>query len=569
MEQNKAEEVEQGRAAGDFYSSGKSHLAKARRWLWVGTAFGVAISVLNAKGSIGTIAFSAGFVILLAVAIDLIFRRQLKTGKPLVSITDEAIESSILTSKEKRYRWTDIVGASVEAQQGVPRLELRLSETLGVSDKRSFWSGTNHARPSIPLGSFAPEEQERLLQAVGLRLQQGSSVSESNGPALHDAIAEDREFQDRLKSFAPITWVLWAIVGINVLVWLATAMGGGNVMQNSADKLLHWGGNAASEVQRGDWWRLLTATFLHGGVMHLVMNMIGLISAGVTVERIYGHRLFLLIYFGSGLLGSALSLHFSAQHAVSVGASGAVFGVTGALLVGVFQHRDKLPKAFGKQTISSLGIFIVYALMQGFAKQGIDNAAHVGGLIGGCLLAYLLPERFDLAHFARHFKARAITGVALVLVATAGVAAMAPRAAIDQKRLFESQGLFARGIASFESALKALQQEADSVKAQRMTERESDERSRSVHAPSFRRVLGELAAVYLRPGDPREPLLKEVKRMTELFLESLEMQSVYQEGSDKPEPIDPQRMAAIERELKGVNTRLTKLLEEVKTKQNR
>jgi rhomboid protease GluP len=243
--------------------------------------------------------------------------------------------------------------------------------------------------------------------------------------------------------------------------------------------------------------------------------------------------------------------------------------VTGALLVGVFQHRDKLPKAFGKQTISSLGIFIVYALMQGFAKQGIDNAAHVGGLIGGCLLAYLLPERFDLAHFARHFKARAITGVALVLVATAGVAAMAPRAAIDQKRLFESQGLFARGIASFESALKALQQEADSVKAQRMTERESDERSRSVHAPSFRRVLGELAAVYLRPGDPREPLLKEVKRMTELFLESLEMQSVYQEGSDKPEPIDPQRMAAIERELKGVNTRLTKLLEEVKTKQNR
>ena len=93
--------------------------------------------------------------------------------------------------------------------------------------------------------------------------------------------------------------------------------------------------------------------------MHLAMNMLGLVGAGIIVERIYGHRLFALIYLGSGLMGSALSFHFSAQHAGSVGAPGAVFGITGALFVGIFQHRQKLPNASSKHAISSIGIFIV------------------------------------------------------------------------------------------------------------------------------------------------------------------------------------------------------------------
>ncbi len=139
------------------------------------------------------------------------------------------------------------------------------------------------------------------------------------------------------------------------------------------------------------------------------MNMVGLVSAGVTVERIYGRPQFALIYFGAGLAGSALRLHFSAQQAVSVGASGAVFGITGAFLVGVFQHRDKLPKTFSKQTLSGLSFFILYALAQGFAKQGIDNAAHIGGLLGGCLLAFILPERFDPIHFAATVRRSALS----------------------------------------------------------------------------------------------------------------------------------------------------------------
>jgi rhomboid protease GluP len=552
-----------------FYASNDSQLGKARRWLWLTGLISIAGVLAGARGSLPGMMIAGGLVLVVFVVIDIYFSRQLRAGRAVVAITDEWIESPVFSSTQKRFLWNEIAGASLESTQGAPWLELQLTDSTGLSDRKSFWTGRNEARPSLLLTRFAADEQVRLAAAIEQRLNALNSVSEGSASVMRNSVAEEAEFQERLRQLAPIPWMLWLIVAANVLIWIATAVYGGNVLQNSAEKLLGWGGNAASEVQRGDWWRLLSATFLHGGLMHLVMNMIGLVSAGIVVERIYGHRLFLLLYIGSGLLGSALSLHFSAQAAVSVGASGAVFGVTGALLVAVFQHRDSLPKAFGKQTLSTLGIFIVYALMQGFAKQGIDNAAHIGGLVGGCLLAYLLPERFDMAHFTRNFRARAAAGVVLVLVATTGVAAMAPRAAIDQKRLFESQALFPRGIANFEAALKALQQEALAVKGGKMSERESDGRSRSVHAPAFRSALDDLAAVYLRPGDPREPLLREVRRMTELFVESLEMQSVYQEGSDRPEPVNPERMAAIEVELKAVDARIGKLAEEAKTKAKR
>ena len=82
-----------------------------------------------------------------------------------------------------------------------------------------------------------------------------------------------------------------------------------------------------------------------------------------------------LIYFASGIVGSSLSLYFASQTTVAVGASGAIFGVTGALFVAIFQHRKRLPKSFSKQMITSLSFFITYSIIQSLTKTGIDNHA--------------------------------------------------------------------------------------------------------------------------------------------------------------------------------------------------
>lgn len=400
------------------------------------------------------------------------------------------------------------------------------------------------------------------MDAIHARVRQHAGIPSP----MQNPLAAEREFKEQLKSFAPHPWALYAVIAFNILVWCNTLALGAGILQTSAEKLMLWGGNAASEVQHGQWWRLLTATFLHSGGLHLAMNMIGLAGAGTMVERIYGHRQFTLIYLGSGLMGSAMSLHFSAQKAVSVGASGAVFGVVGALLISVLKHRKQLPKVFGKQTLGGIAAFLFHSLSQGFAQQGIDNAAHIGGLLGGCLIALILPERFDKEKFQQQ-TSRSIAAIMAAGMAVTVLAATAPPAAVDLRKIFAGEALFVKAVNDFDAAIKLVQKEAQDVKEGKLTEIELDERGRTVYAPMFRQIHTELSQATLRPNDPRTPLLKNMTRLVELMHESLTMESVVHEGSTKPEPTDPVRMAAIEKEIVEIGARIQKWREDGRVKQ--
>lgn len=543
-----------------FYSSSQSQMGKAQKWLWVGSLIGLITVLATQNSGAGFAAFSIVVFATLFGGIWLYQRNVMKPGQPLVTVHHDCIESSLFRGDPKRFAWKEIASISLKVQSNARILEFKLADKEGRPDKRNFWNGANYARPSIPLTAFDELTQEKMLEAIRRRTDHQAPAGGQAVGELVNEIAVEREFQERLKSMAPVPWLTYTLVGLNVLVWLLTLSMGAGFATTGAEKLLVWGGNAASEVQRGEWWRLVSATFLHSGFMHVTMNMIGLAAAAVTVERIYGHRLFALIYFGSGLCGSALSLHFAAQSAVSVGASGAVFGVTGALLVAVLQHRDKLPKTFSKQTISGLSFFILYALVQGVAKQGIDNAAHLGGLLGGCLAAFILPERFDMASFKSEFTKRAISALFIIGAATVSLAAMAPRATIDQARIVASNEILAQSLKRFDEGMKALQQEQIDIKAGKLSEQDADERSRIVHAPVFRQVADELSKVVLRPGDRREQFSKDIQRMAELLSEGLAMESVFNEESKKFEPIDPERAAKIEAEINKITERTTNFL---------
>ncbi len=523
-------------------------------------AIALIVAAFVSRSAMGML-ISTGIILVIMLPFDRLMRRRLDQRQPLITLTPEAIEStSFVDKKLMRILWRDITGASVESVQGTPHLRFRLKATAGFPDKKSFLTGANPSQPMLLLSPLAAEEQAQFIDSVRQRLQDTHEGDPSKQPVVVDEAKEEREFLEGLRSLAPHTWITYGLIVLNVLVWLGTLMLGGNILTSPADKLLLWGGNAASEVQRGEWWRMLSATFLHSGLMHVSMNMLGLYTAGVLVERIYGHRLFLLIYFGSGLLGSALSLHYSAQQAVSVGASGAVFGVTGALLVAFAQHRDKLPKSFSKQQISGLGMFVLYALLQGFSKQGIDNAAHIGGLIGGCLAAYILPERFDMEHFRRTYVSRAFIAFLATAAATVGIAATAPKAAIDQAGVFASEELVKRGLSGFDTVFKQLQQEQADIKSGKLTELEVDERSRTVYAPQFRAVAEDLSKVIFRPGDPRDAFVKDARRIAELMAEASAMESLM--GDDqKLHPIDPERSKEIETETLKIAERMKAFIE--------
>lgn len=153
--------------------------------------------------------------------------------------------------------------------------------------------------------------------------------------------------------------------------------------------LIMLGANSQILVLNGEFWRLLTSAFLHGSLMHLIVNMYSLWIIGTQVETYMGKWRFLIIYLLSAFLGSLLSVVFL-KNSISIGASGAIFGLAGSLLYFGYHYRLYLSNALTNQIIP----VIILNLALGFLVSGIDNACHIGGLIGGYLATMIVGVKY-------------------------------------------------------------------------------------------------------------------------------------------------------------------------------
>lgn len=189
---------------------------------------------------------------------------------------------------------------------------------------------------------------------------------------------------------APATSIL---IAINVVVFLAMLWSGAGLWHTSNGVQLIWGANFGPATEDGEWWRLGSAMFLHFGVLHLVMNMWALWDGGQLVEQIFGTRRFLFLYLVSGLTGNLFSLVLHSGPVVSGGASGAIFGIYGALLSYLWLQRKFSTQANYRWLFWGVLAFSLLTISFGFFVSGIDNAAHSGGVISGLLCGlFLMPE---------------------------------------------------------------------------------------------------------------------------------------------------------------------------------
>ncbi|NLZ81065.1 MAG: rhomboid family intramembrane serine protease [Clostridiales bacterium] len=190
------------------------------------------------------------------------------------------------------------------------------------------------------------------------------------------------------KHFSSVNTIL---VIINVLVFIFLEIGGDT--EDAYYMLTRGAMFVPLMVENGEYYRLFTSMFLHFGINHLTGNMISLLFLGDNLERALGKIKYLVLYLVSGLGASACSFAYNyikGENVVAAGASGAVFGVIGALFYTLIRNKGKLEDL----TSMRLGILIVYILYSGFVSSGIDNAAHIGGLLIGFLLAIpLYPKR--------------------------------------------------------------------------------------------------------------------------------------------------------------------------------
>lgn len=182
------------------------------------------------------------------------------------------------------------------------------------------------------------------------------------------------------------------LISINVILFIIMFLVGGNsVITNPSTNLLLQFGASYSELvlEYGQVWRLLTSNYLHIGFAHLLFNMWCLYSIGLELEEFMGSFLFFVTYTLSGIFGSLAScLYYSSvgQNVVSAGASGAIFGLAGALLVVTFYIGSKYNRNQFSYDYSSLIFFIGFNIFYGLSVPGIDNGAHLGGLLFGAVM---------------------------------------------------------------------------------------------------------------------------------------------------------------------------------------
>lgn len=181
------------------------------------------------------------------------------------------------------------------------------------------------------------------------------------------------------------------LIAINLLVFLISAWISKNIFNIDIYTLIIMGAKVNSLIDKGQVWRLITCAFLHGGLIHIFFNMYALKILGPEIEYVYGKIKYLVIYLLSAIAASIFSYIFGPQ-SVSVGASGVIFGLFGAMLIFGIKHRKQMGKAYMMNILQVIFVNVII----GISSSNIDNAAHFGGLIVGALIALLLGERRPL-----------------------------------------------------------------------------------------------------------------------------------------------------------------------------
>lgn len=229
--------------------------------------------------------------------------------------------------------------------------------------------------------SYPPNEKKKTLHQVLSYLERPITSTEVSSISEDSSLTEETNisFLHRLREYPYLTYVL---ISLNLILFLLMTLAGGST---KTSVLIQFGAKVNVLILQGEVWRFVTSMFLHIGFLHLVFNLYALWALGPITEDLIGRPRYFMIYILSGISGSIASFLFT--DALSAGASGAIFGLLGALV----SHTRKSPglwkSGFGKNLI----IIILINLSLGFFQPGIDIYAHIGGLICGLILGRLFP----------------------------------------------------------------------------------------------------------------------------------------------------------------------------------
>lgn len=204
--------------------------------------------------------------------------------------------------------------------------------------------------------------------------------------AASEEVKQAEEIDKVMKLSGSNLYATYTIIAINAIVFILMVINGAGIIEPNALVHIKWGSNFSTLTLSGDWWRLITNVFIHFGVIHIIMNTYAFYTIGVYLEPMLGKAKYITAYLCTGVLASIASLWWHKDGVNSAGASGAIFGLYGVFLALLFTNL--IPKKMRTALLQSIGVFVVYNLVYGM-KSGVDNSAHIGGLLSGLIIGFV------------------------------------------------------------------------------------------------------------------------------------------------------------------------------------
>jgi rhomboid protease GluP len=236
-----------------------------------------------------------------------------------------------------------------------------------------------------------------------------SQLAPESKPGAIDALPVQSSFSTN------VTRATYALLGVNIAVFIVMAAAGVSLIDPDTQQVLRWGADYGPYTLNGQYWRLITSMFIHFGIIHILGNMWCLWSLGRLAEKLLGPVSVLGTYLLTGVGASLLSLSWDPMR-VSAGASGAIFGIAGALITTLYYGKHNLPKESVTRLLGYVVRFSLLNLLFGL-RGHVDNAAHLGGLVTGLLIGLFLARTFASPEEERSTQRRNILAVsALVLL---------------------------------------------------------------------------------------------------------------------------------------------------------
>jgi len=369
-------------------------------------------------------------------------------------------------------------------------------DIMGKNKKhiKDFMEAFEKIRSSIP----KPGWTEAIDQ---LRAQTVQTVTEETKQA--------EEIDKVMKQSRSNLYATYGIIAINVIVFILMVIDGAEIF-TVTNGLVHikWGSNVTALTLSGDWWRLITSMFIHFGIIHLAMNMYALYIAGVYLEPMLGKTKYIVAYFCTGIIAGIVSLWWHKEGLNGAGASGAIFGLYGVFLALLFTNL--IPKQVRTALLQSIGIFVAFNIVYGM-KSGIDNAAHIGGLLSGMLIGFI----FYLELSGKINIKKPVATVLITILTTAGTWYFLTNYKSDVVRIDQLQKRF---FVLQDSALNSL------TESERLTGTERKEKLVNVTLPIWRKNLDNLNEMeLLSMTAPMKSEHQRLKQYVQLRIEETEL----------------------------------------------